>query len=49
MAQEGAFRRLLHDHELALQYDYRLNASSRLWMQVKFSLSSGDNLIETKD
>jgi len=43
MAQEGAFRRLLHDHDLALHYDVRLNASSRLWMQVKFSLSSGED------
>lgn len=49
MAQEGAFRRLLQEHQLAVQYDLRLNASTRLWMQSHCTLSAGDPRIGGRD
>ena len=49
MIQEGAFRRLLEDRDLATNYDERLSAAAHMWMKVKYSLSSGDSKLESKD
>lgn len=41
LLQEGAYRRLLQEHELALQYDSRIERSHHLAMSVKYSLYDG--------
>lgn len=49
MIQEGAFRRLLEDRELAKRYDERIKSAAHLWLQVKYSLASGDRKLQSKD